>query len=82
MAVSVPTFLTSRLDSCALVTWMVGEARKMGRRSSRGKLTLDKETLGRLTLSPDELQRVAGGAYVPVRPGFLASGSKLCQSGA
>ena len=56
----------------------------MGRRSSRGKLTLDKETLGQLTLSPAELQRVAGGAatytclYFKM---YLASNSNLCQSG-
>ena len=53
----------------------------MGKRSSRRRLTLDKETLGQLTLSPTDLQRVAGGAsgfaYVQAQ---LASGSKYCQS--
>ena len=55
----------------------------MGKRSSRRRLTLDKETLGRLTLSPAELQRAAGGAatYTCLYKMYLASNTNLCQSG-
>ena len=56
----------------------------MGKRSSRRRLTLDKETLGRLTVSPAELHQVAGGAatytclYLQM---YMASGTKYCASG-
>jgi hypothetical protein len=55
----------------------------MGRRSSRRRLTLNTETLGRLTLSPAELHQVVGGAatYTCLVQYRLASGSKYCQSG-
>jgi len=52
----------------------------MGRESPRRKLTLNKESLARLTLSPAELQRVVGGAGSVVFQQRLASNSKFCQS--
>ena len=63
----------------------------MGRGSPRRRLTLNKETLGRLTLTPDELVRVVGGVTATTdtcedalrgrRYIEGASGSKFCQSG-